>query len=247
MRLAHLVLFAIVFSPWVSVYGQEVDAQRELADLRKEITALSSVVNELDKTLRRFMDDVLAEMKRENRLLRDELQGRRTYPGALPSRKGEGLSNTVPRPDENVAPRLEELIDFMDRLAPGEKPVADKRFEYVVIKEWGRDAEDAKRLGEGVPSLKGMICVVPEWSTEAHLTELARRLRRQFAHYDNINVEVFNNLETAERYANRRRANPGHRVLNISKHKASGRDVAYLIRGDTVEEIPLGAGGRWAP
>lgn len=114
----------------------------------------------------------------------------------------------------------------------------DEPLTYTIVKEWGRTPEEAERFGGQVSSLKGMILAVPEWATDAQLTGLGRRLRTSFGHFENINIEVFKDLKSAAAYAESKPPDPDDRVMSISKHAASGRDVALLIRGETVTEIP---------
>ena len=101
--------------------------------------------------------------------------------------------------------------------------------------------EEAEQLGEGVQSLKGMIAAVPAGSSDEQLRQLAQDLRRQFQAFDNINIEVFETAESARAFAEGDVAAGQNRVLSISKHAGTGRDVAVLIRGERTEELPLDA------
>lgn len=186
------------------VAGEETGENHALDDLAGELKALQSSVRRLEETLQKFMDSAMAEMRKENRLLREELRRLEAYPGARLYRDDAPDSPS----DTESSPRVDQRIGFMDELSSGEGPDAAKKFEYIIVKEWDRTRERAERLGRNAPTLKGMICVVTESSTREELEELARRLRARFDDYDNINIEVFNNLETAQRYANQQRRRP---------------------------------------
>jgi hypothetical protein len=86
-----------------------------------------------------------------------------------------------------------------------------------------------------------MIAAVPAGSSDEQLRQLAQDLRRQFQAFDNINIEVFETAESARAFAEGDVAAGQNRVLSISKHAGTGRDVAVLIRGERTEELPLDA------
>lgn len=213
--------------------AQDSATQHDLDALREEIVALRQQVDKLQTTLDVYVNGMVAELQDENTRLRRLL--RRTYgeePGALPA---------VPTPDQDL---IEDAMANPEpaALAPAQEPPAPPppvEFMHTVVKEWGRSVEDADRLGDDVQSLKGMIVAVPEGSTDEQLRELAHTIRRNYDAYENINIEVFETLASAEAFAAGDAAAGQARVLSISKHALSGRDTAVLIRGDRTEEIPL--------
>ena len=108
---------------------------------------------------------------------------------------------------------------------------------YDVASEWGRTPEQAAAEGANVASLKGMACAVRPGVSDADLAALGRLLRNQFDAYDNINIEVFDSLEAAQQSGSDRSRAAAHRVLIVSKHRASGRDAILLIKGDTATPV----------
>ena len=213
----------------------ETVSAREIATLREEIVALRRQVDKLQTTIDVYINGMVAELQDENTRLRRLL--RRTYgdePEAIPA---------VPTPDREL---VEDALTNPEpaALAPATEPPPPeppKEFTHTVITEWGRSVEDATRLGEDVQSLKGMIVAVPPGSTDEQLREFARQIRAEYDVFDNINIEVFETVEAAEAFAAGNAAAGQDRVLSISKHAGSGRDVAVLIRKDRTEEIPLGS------
>jgi hypothetical protein len=217
-------------SPELSVMADEIDR------LHEEILALRAQVDKVQSTLDIYVNGMVAELQDENTRLRRLL--RRNYgtdletalPVPTPDRDlvEDALTNPAPAPHAPADP-------------PAPPPVPPAEFSHTVVTEWGRTIEEAARLGDDVQSLKGMIIAVPPGSTDEQLRQLARDLRRQFQAFDNINIEVFETLESAKAFAEGDAAAGQSRVLSISKHSASGRDVAVLIRGERTEELPLEA------
>lgn len=213
--------------PAESISSGELDA------LREEIVGLRRQVDKLQTTIDVYVNGMVAELQDENTRLRRLL--RRSYgdePEAIP---------TVPTPDREL---VEDAIAHPEpaALAPAEEPPPPeppREFTHTVITEWGRSVEEAQRLGDGVQSLKGMIVAVPRGSTDEQLRRFAEALRREYAAYDNINIEAFETVEAAQAFAAGNAGAGQDRVLSISKHAGSGRDIAVLIRGDHTEEIPL--------
>ncbi|NIA13823.1 MAG: hypothetical protein GWP08_07055, partial [Nitrospiraceae bacterium] len=207
--------------------------QEAAEDYRAENERLRFKVNQLE----RERDFVLNEVEAENERLRREI--RQTY-------RDYGLSlPPVPTPDRALlsdvlsedAPPLElpyetELTDRILDPEPGAEPV------YDLVAEWGRTPEEAAALGEDVRSLKGMIAVVPAGADDAYLAAVGRMLRQQFDAYDNINAELFDDAAAARDYNSSGVASPEHRVMSVSRHRESGRDVILILRGETVVEVP---------
>ena len=109
--------------------------------------------------------------------------------------------------------------------------------EFEIMKEWGRSPEVTAGMPGNVSSLKGMSVYVYPGLSDADLETLARYLRSEYDMYDNINIEVFNNAEAARNFADSGRASPLHRVVSISKHRKSGRDMLFLFRDGQAREL----------
>ena len=75
-------------------------------------------------------------------------------------------------------------------------------------------------------------------STDAQLAELGRWLRTEYDAYENINLDVFDDVEAARRFAETNSMEGGRRVLNVSRHPATNRDVIALIRPEGTTVIP---------
>ena len=218
------------FAETPSVAANPVDLQTEIARLREDVL-------KLQQTLDVNMNGIVSELRAENERLRKEL--RDIYGG-----KGQALP-PVPMPDKAL---LEGLTDVKKTtpLSPPQSSSASAaeteppaEFKFEIVAEWGRTPEDAAAKTPTVSSLKGMIGLVPANSRDEDLIGLARSLRNQFEGYDNINIEVFDDAEAARTYKETHVAKPDRRVLSISKHAASDRDVIVLIHGDKTREIPL--------
>ncbi|HOZ48726.1 MAG TPA: hypothetical protein PLO37_20505 [Candidatus Hydrogenedentes bacterium] len=109
-----------------------------------------------------------------------------------------------------------------------------------VVAEWGRMPEDAAKLGPQVASLKGMVCVVSEDIGADALVALGKQLRESFDSYDNINIDVFDDLNAAHTFANTNADEGGHRVLTVAKHPRTGYDMIIVRQNGQVTEIPAG-------
>jgi hypothetical protein len=205
----------------------------ELQEIRKTLT-------QLQETLDFLVNRVMADMEAENIQLRQEVQ-------RLHGRLGtEGMADrlSVPRPNrdliEQVLSEGAQVPESRDDPAPQRKPapVAVGPFSMNVVEEWGRSPEAAAELGPGTTSVKGLVCVVPPGSSQEDLTKLGLELRGQYASYDNLNIDVFDDEEAARNYADRHITDPARRVLSISKHKETGRDVILLLDGGIATEVP---------
>ena len=118
---------------------------------------------------------------------------------------------------------------------PGGVP-SDSAFR--IVKEWGRSPEVTASMPGDVASLKGMSIYVDPRLTEQELRSLGRNYHERFKDYDNINVEFFDDAQAARDFADTGRASPGSRVLSISKHKKSNRDVIIIFRDGQAIELP---------
>jgi hypothetical protein len=138
-----------------------------------------------------------------------------------------------------------------EKTAQAEKPKQEEqpaepivtRDGYQVVAEWGRTPDEAKAMSKPDISLKGMICVVKPETDDDRLAEMGRKLRAQNAEYANLNIEVFDDQDAAVQFK-KGGAPSGHRVLSVSKHAASERDVVLLVRGGQTREVPLEAAGK---
>jgi len=75
--------------------------------------------------------------------------------------------------------------------------------------------------------------------TTLKLEELARELRTKYDQYDNINIEVFDDEESARAFADRNARDSQHNVLSISRHKESGRDVITIYGVPLLNSTPI--------
>jgi len=107
---------------------------------------------------------------------------------------------------------------------------------YTVTREWGRDPEAISESEQEAASLQGMIGAVERDASDEQLLDLAADLRERYDEYDNINIEFFRGARAAQEFAENSVALPESRVLSVSKHANTGRDVILLIREDEVEE-----------
>jgi len=231
--------------------------ETEFAEIRAQLVELRAETARLQQALDLYLGAFIPDLADENQRLRHELRRLWRDQGA-----GLGEAPSIPMPDRALFDSiLEERADqglaieeyvrpellFEDgSIAAGESLLpqalgqvdAPDAFAYTIIAEWGRTPEEAAELGAGVSSLKGLICVVPAATQGRERIDLGRHLRSEYDAYDNINIEVFDNLAAAQAYEQSNVAPPTHRVMSISKHRNSGRDVILLIDGESVKEIP---------
>lgn len=225
------------------------------AVLLDEVRALRADVLRLQQMVDSLAGGELARLRAENDRLRREVR-------ELSGMTGQPLP-PVPMPDRALleglypSPKASENQEETDNKQP-EKPDADnqsapipearavpeksaepKPFSFEVIEEWGRSPEELETENRKGASLKGMIGVVPPGSSDEDLIALGQSLHEQYAAYDNINIEVFDDVEAARSYKGKYVAPPKHRVLSISKHKATGRDIILLIRDEKAVAVPL--------
>lgn len=228
------------------------DTAAELAQVRHELREVRSELRYLRSTLDYYIEDVVAKLQDENAQLRTELQ--RIY--ALQAAAPDTVFPAVPRPsDDLVAEVLSETVERMLDRSDGPAPVVEAPdtgevpddaavaaagpFSYQVVAEWGREPEEDTVLRGEAPSLKGMVCLVPPRSSREDLIALGRELRLEFDAYDNINIEVFDEEHAARTFAETSvSAGPEHRVLSVSKHKASSRDTIVYFEDGIAKEIP---------
>ena len=215
---------------------ETVDEPEPSAAAAEELAALRSDVARMQAMLDLVLDEFVIELKNENNRLREEVE---TLQHALEARESQDAAFVPPmsRPDAPrapltpAAPEAPPAYDAVAEPAPGET------IRYAVIREWGRNAEEAARMNNA-STLKGMICAVPPNATDAQLAELGRWLRTEYDAYENINIDVFDDVEAARRFAETNSMEGGRRVLNVSRHPATNRDVIALIRHEGTTVIP---------
>lgn len=199
----------------------------ELVDqMLYEISELNKNVRDMNESLQSFMTSIERDLREDNRRLRRT----QAFPGAR-------VGGPVPRPESSGETPSSTGSGAETIEASSGSPA------YTVIAQWGRSPGDVAKLNLSAPSLKGMILAVPPGTREKSLVALGRTLREQFDGYDNINIEVFNNLHSATAYAAGGTLNAGHRVLNVSKFPAAGRDTILLIQRGVTTEISAEAAG----
>lgn len=225
-----------------------------LVALRQEVETLRDELRLLQSTLDLLINQVVEDLRSENEFLRNEVHRltriQRDYglpdPTVVPrpgidilrdvlesqrAYEGESVASSPSLPKIPLSPPPEANVP--------EDSVEKQSFTFTVIHEWGRTPEVAKELGDDVPSLKGIVGLVPPRSSREDIETLGRELRNKYAAYDNINIEVFDDREAAELFIETEVGHPDHRVLSISKHAASQRDVIlYLEKGKAYEVTP---------
>ncbi len=229
--------------------------RRQLDEVLAELAALRALVESLQEAFDVYVGSIVTDLQAENDRLREEL--RRLYllqsrkpivlPQAMPQPYGEPFEDTQDdgspiqeAPAEPHEPTPLDTILLQDEMALQDafKAEAPQELTYTPLSEWGRTPEEAAKLGDGATSLKGMVCVVPKGYNQDDLLALGRQLHNTLAAYDNINIEVFDDVAAARVFVEKNVDPLGHRVMSISKHRRSGRDAILLFRGDTVAEIP---------
>lgn len=193
---------------------------------------LQAQIDELREQMQRMEEqltqksDAIEQLEDENEKLRQALRLR--FGGS-----GNGLPPVPIANRELIESILREPAPFAERKESA-KPGAPAE-EYTVVSEWGRSPQVAASLPGDVASLIGLALAVPPGMSEAALTQLGRDLRANYKAYDNINIEVFDDVAAARVFANEGKSDAGHRVMSISKFKHSGRDSLVLYRdGRTV-------------
>ena len=207
----------------------------ELQDVMEEVAELRAQVLRMQQTLDTWMETSLADLKAENEALRRELRELYRNGGVdvppVPTPDGDLLRDALVKPDAEIAeaapPPDPEVV----------KAVAAKG--YLSVAEWGAAPEDAAKSNPPRASLKGLIAVVLPGMPEDELQALGRRLRTECNAYDNINIEIFDDRAAAESFKSGQPVESGHRVLSVSRHKASGRDVILLLKGESAVAVPL--------
>ncbi|NLN93535.1 MAG: hypothetical protein GX130_09555 [Candidatus Hydrogenedens sp.] len=233
------------------------DSEEEKGDplemLQMELQVIRDELRMLQATLDLMINRIMADIQEENQVLREEVQ--RLYL----IQKEFGLPDTthIPRPGIGIIRDLLQAVPephienegLTDLLPDNETDDAEPEEEYsseppqsppfTLMHEWGRTPEMVEELDHAVSTLKGIVGIVPEGCRRIDLEQLGRELRSRYDDYENINIEIFDDEESAEAYIATQVGNPDHRVLSISRHSASGRDVIlYLNKGEAKEVTP---------
>ncbi len=206
--------------------------------LHNEVQTLRDELRLLQDTLNLMVNQIMTDLREENETLRKEV--RRLH--AMRREYGLPDMSMLPRPgseliDEALGePELHAEQPLGDPAAEKPSVIEPETFAFVVVHEWGRTPEMARELSETATSLKGMVGIVPLGSRREDIERLARDLRAQYDEYDNINIEVFDDQSAARHYVENQTGDSMRRVLSISKHSASGRDIIlYLDNGEAHE------------
>lgn len=222
-----------------------------LAALQLELQVIRDELRMLQSTLDLMINRIMADVQEENRVLREEVQ--RLYL----IQKEFGLPDTthVPRPGigiirdllQAVPEQKEERFSELFESDPDASALEEEAYDstppeaapFTLLHEWGRSPEMVEELDHTVSTLKGVVGIVPVGSRKADVEQLGRELRQRYDEYENINIEIFDDEESAEAYIATQVGNPDHRVLSISRHSASGRDIIlYLNKGEATEVTP---------
>ncbi len=223
--------------------------------LRQEVQTVQDELRLLQATLDLLINQIMADLREENELLRKEVQrladlqesygmpdpARVPRPGigiireVLDAQRGLEEESDLPSSPPILPETAEEPSEEPEPAAEEQEPAGP--FEFTAVQEWGRSLEMVEELGGDASSLKGIIGVVPPGSRQEDIEQLGRDLRKEYDAYDNINIEVFDDEDAARQYAETQVGDPAHRVLSISKHAASGRDVILYLGGEKAEEV----------
>jgi hypothetical protein len=116
--------------------------------------------------------------------------------------------------------------------------------EYEVVKEWGRSPEDAARLPNKPPSMKGMaVYMKGELSNENSHTYVwfGSAMKQIVAGYDNVIIECFRTRAAAMHYAETGEIIHSARVLSMSRQEGSNEDtiLGYGSKGKFVVKNPV--------
>lgn len=176
----------------------------------------------------------------------------RDLKSALNGQQGDGP--VVPMPDEPARARLpvpgssveaepkpemslEDLAAAQLPAEPAEAAAPTGDFVFTVVDEWGRSPEAVAELGGTASTLIGVAGLVPRGSSRSDVVALAQELRRKYAAYDNIVIEVFDSEDAAQTFADAQKVDAESRVLSIAKSKADGRDLMIYFGGELPEAL----------
>lgn len=215
-----------------------------------ELAALRAQLEMLQQTLDIYLGGIVNDLQMENDRLRDQIRNlyllRAREPLTLtpttppPYRVPVGPGPTSPAEGSSAREELTAVEDspLPERASSPDPEALAEGLAYTVVSTWGRTPDEAASLGEDVASLKGMVCVVAPNPEPEALLALGRELRFAFDDYENINIEVFDDVEAARLFVERNADPSWRRVMTISRHRRSGRDLILLVDGNNVREVP---------
>ncbi|MBX7257784.1 MAG: hypothetical protein K1Y02_15590 [Candidatus Hydrogenedentes bacterium] len=204
---------------------KEPEPPKTIEELGAEVTALRTEIRRLQDSVNETLDLLVADLHDENQRLRAEVE---RLSSAAPE-KARIERGAIPMPGGDVVAEVEKQAAATPD-APLE-PAPEGPPKVEVLKEWGRTAEEAKELGPNVSSLKGMILAAPAQLTDEQLAELGRNLYNEYAAYEAVVIDVFDDVEAARDYAERNIKSGEHHVLRIAKHRSTNDDPILLTRG----------------
>ncbi len=193
---------------------------------RDEVLAQLNSLREVVTDLQRVLDEKLVAIQQ----LEDENEKLRQ---ALRLRFGGGSDSGLPPVPianrdliESVLREAPSAPERKETLGPPSSPEA-----FTIVSEWGRSPEVAASLPGNVSSLIGLtIAVEKNKAGTESLQQLGAELRQNYAHYDNINIEVFDDIGAARTYADKGELDASRRVLSVSRFKHSGRDDIVIYK-----------------
>jgi hypothetical protein len=206
----------------------------ENSALLKEMVELKAALEVLRVESEGKQSESALALEEENSRLRKSL--RLVYGGRV-----ENLPN-VPMPNRDLLVEIlsegqlgvqyEKQLDVLEDVS--EQPVEPV---FSIVKEWGRSPEVVAEMGGNLSTLKGISIVVTPGTSREALVAYGLKLHDAYKDYDNLNIEAFDRRESADVFASKGTIDFPFRVLSISKHSKSERDVVLVGRGRTLEEI----------
>jgi hypothetical protein len=193
----------------------------------EELLGRLTDLREVVRDMQRILDEKLVaiqQLEDENEKLRQALRLR--FGGA-----GGGLPPVPIANRELIESVLREGPPEPERMETRGAPTAQEAF--TVVSEWGRSPEVAASLPGEVSSLIGMTIAVDRQTGPDALQQLGTGLRANYAHYDNINIEVFDDIGAARTYADKGSLDERRRVLSVTRFKHSGRDDVVVYQNGT--------------
>ena len=207
--------------------GPTEENTSEIVEIRAEIAEIRLTLQRLQETLKGKLL-AITDLEDENQRLRHALRVR--Y-----GREEAGLP-PVPMPNREL---IESVLS--ESIAKPSSEVnahsTNGAGSYTVVSEWGRSPEVVAGLPGNVSSLIGMAIAVPAGTGQNELKTLGRDLRQKYAEYDNINIEIYDDVPAARRYADQGSSSEEHRVLSISKHRHSERDTIVIFPNGLPVEV----------
>lgn len=198
-----------------------------LKELHQKVLDLQSTLRHVQEMLAAKML-AITEIEDENRKLREALRLR--Y-----GRERSGLP-PVPMPHKKL---IESVLGQSGRTdQPFEEPSRDTGANtYTIVGQWGRSPEVAAGLPGNVSSLIGVAAVVAPGMPPNEVEALGKELHQTYNAYDNINIQVFDNVAAAKDYADTGTSSAAHLILSISKHRHSQHDKIFRFQNGLAIEV----------